>query len=115
MPAVRPVLLAALLLSAACGRAKAGDDAAVPADTAGAAVPTPLSVPAGAPVADSAPTVTPSAAPTSGGAGTSATPAGAAKPAPSPYIGRDSAFGPTYEVDSTGKVTPIRVKKPVNR
>lgn len=23
------------------------------------------------------------------------------------YIGRDSAFGPTYTVDSTGKVTPI--------
>ncbi|MEY3851057.1 MAG: hypothetical protein RI910_37, partial [Verrucomicrobiota bacterium] len=40
---------------------------------------------------------------------------GGATPAPSPYIGRDSAFGPTYEVDSTGKVTPIRVKKPVNR
>ncbi|MFM8566160.1 MAG: hypothetical protein ACKOCV_00470 [Gemmatimonadota bacterium] len=35
--------------------------------------------------------------------------------APSPYIGRDSAFGPTFEVDSTGKVTPIRVKKPERR
>ena len=23
------------------------------------------------------------------------------------YIGRDSAFGPTFTVDSTGKVTPI--------
>jgi hypothetical protein len=44
------------------------------------------------------------------------TPSSAAvKPAPAPYIGRDSAFGPTYEVDSTGKVTPIRVKKPVHR
>lgn len=114
MSAVRPLLLATLLLSAACGRAKS-DDAAVPADTAGAAIPTPLALPAGAPVADSAPAGTPSAAPTPGGAGTSATPAGAAKPAPTPYIGRDSAFGPSYEVDSTGKVTPIRVKKPVNR
>ena len=115
MSTVRPILLAALLLSAACGRAKAGDDAAVPADTAGAAIPTPLALPAGAPVADSAPAGTPSAAPTPGGAVAPATPAGAAKPAPTPYIGRDSAFGPSYEVDSTGKVTPIRVKKPVNR
>ena len=28
-------------------------------------------------------------------------------PATGAYIGRDSAFGPTYTVDSTGKVTPI--------
>ncbi len=28
-------------------------------------------------------------------------------PRPAPYIGRDSAFGPTFTVDSTGKVTPI--------
>lgn len=28
-------------------------------------------------------------------------------PRAEPYIGRDSAFGPTFTVDSTGKVTPI--------
>lgn len=27
------------------------------------------------------------------------------------YIGRDSAFGPTFTVDSTGKVTPIAPAK----
>ncbi|MCE9600900.1 MAG: hypothetical protein K8S21_01635 [Gemmatimonadetes bacterium] len=30
-----------------------------------------------------------------------------AAPAGGAYIGRDSAFGPTFTVDSTGKVTPI--------
>lgn len=33
--------------------------------------------------------------------------AGPAKPASGEIIGRDSAFGPTFTVDSTGKVTPI--------
>jgi hypothetical protein len=32
--------------------------------------------------------------------------------APAPHVGRDSAFGPTFTVDSTGKVTPIVKKKP---
>lgn len=30
---------------------------------------------------------------------------------PSPYLGHDSAFGPTFTVDSTGKVTPIAPTK----
>lgn len=33
------------------------------------------------------------------------------KPAAGAYIGRDSAFGPTFTVDSTGKVTPIAPAK----
>lgn len=115
----RPVPIVALLLllgASACGRARegSGDAAATAGDTvapavtdsSAAAVPAaPAVTPAGAPAGAPAPATAPSAAtPPSG--------APAAKPA-SPYIGRDSAFGPTYEVDSTGKVTPIRVKKPV--
>lgn len=34
---------------------------------------------------------------------------GAAK---APIIGRDSAFGPRYLVDSTGKLIPVPTKKP---
>lgn len=34
------------------------------------------------------------------------------KAPPSPLTGYDSAFGPTFTVDSTGKVTPIAKKKP---
>ena len=29
-----------------------------------------------------------------------------------PVIGRDSAFGPRYMVDSTGKLIPLPIKKP---
>jgi hypothetical protein len=102
-------LLAVLLLSTACGRARedAGESAAADSTRAVApaasitdsAAPESVSLPVGAP------STPPPAAPT----------ANAAKPSPSPYIGHDSAFGPSYEVDSTGKVTPIRVKKPVQR
>ena len=106
--------LAVLLLSAACGRAKEAAGDAVAADTTATparAMPIVDSTGA-APATDAAPPA-PASAPVRPGA----TPptSGSVKPAPSPYIGRDSAFGPTYEVDSTGKVTPIRVKKPVNR
>jgi hypothetical protein len=106
--------LAVLLLSAACGRAKEAARDAVAADTtATPAAATPLVDSTGsAPNTEAAPSA-PTATPVRPGA-TSST-RGGATPAPSPYIGRDSAFGPTYEVDSTGKVTPIRVKKPVNR
>ncbi len=32
--------------------------------------------------------------------------------AQSPYLGRDSAYGPKFTLDSTGKVVPIEKKKP---
>ena len=106
-----PFVATLLLLSAACGRAKneAGD--AAPVDTTMTSPTTPiLDSAAPAPTTDTAPSTSTTVRPST------TTPSSAAvKPAPAPYIGRDSAFGPTYEVDSTGKVTPIRVKKPVNR
>jgi len=106
-----PLVATLLLLSAACGRAKneAGDSA--PVDTTMTSPATPLvDSAASVPTTDTAPSTSTPVRPST------TTPSSATvKPAPTPYIGRDSAFGPTYEVDSTGKVTPIRVKKPVNR
>lgn len=106
-----PLVATLLLLSAACGRAKneAGD--AAPVDTTMTSPATPLvDSAAPAPTTDTAPSTSTPVRPS-----TTTPSSSAVKPAPAPYIGRDSAFGPTYEVDSTGKVTPIRVKKPVNR
>ena len=102
-------VLAVLLLSAACARAREDGGASVSTDSTGVVAPAAPIADSAAPAAESrpagVPTPPPPAAPT----------ANAVKPTPSPYIGHDSAFGPTYEVDSTGKVTPIRVKKPVHR
>ena len=39
-------------------------------------------------------------------------PATASSKTPPPLTGYDSAFGPRFTVDSTGKVTPIGKKKP---
>lgn len=106
-----PLVATLLLLSAACGRAKneAGD--AAPVDTTMTSPATAIvDSAAPAPATDTAPSTSTPVRPS-----TTTPSSSAVKPAPAPYIGRDSAFGPTYEVDSTGKVTPIRVKKPVNR
>ena len=108
-----PLVVTLLLLATACGRAKneAGD--AAPVDTTMTSPATPLvdsAAPASVPTTDTAPSTSTPVRPS-----TTTPSSSAVKPAPAPYIGRDSAFGPTYEVDSTGKVTPIRVKKPVNR
>jgi hypothetical protein len=105
-----PLLLSVLLLGAACGRAKNETADAAPVDTAVTSPATPIVDSAAAPTTGAAPST-----PTPVQPSTTTPSSAAAKPAPAPYIGRDSAFGPTYEVDSTGKVTPIRVKKPVNR
>lgn len=108
-----PLVATLLLLSAACGRAKneAGD--AAPVDTTMTSPATPIvdsAAPASVPTTETAPSTSTPVRPS-----TTTPSSSAVKPAPAPYIGRDSAFGPTYEVDSTGKVTPIRVKKPVHR
>jgi hypothetical protein len=111
MARLLPLLLAVLLLSAACGRAKREAADAAPVDTATTSPATPIvDSAAPAPTTEAAPSTSMPVRPS-----TTTPPSAAVKPAPAPYIGRDSAFGPTYEVDSTGKVTPIRVKKPVNR
>jgi hypothetical protein len=104
-----PLLLSVLLLATACGRAKNETSDAAPVDTAVTSPAMPI-VDSAAPTTDAAPST-----PTPVQPSTTTPSSAAVKPAPAPYIGRDSAFGPTYEVDSTGKVTPIRVKKPVNR
>lgn len=80
-----------LLLVAGCGR---GSAARTDATDSTAAV-----VPAMEP--EKAPSLPPLKAPTKA----STAPA-------SPHIGYDSAYGPTFTVDSTGKVTRIPKKKP---
>ncbi len=95
MPVMRvPVCLVGALVLLGCGRGAAERPAA--ADSTAVA---PAAAPVGTPAA--APAVVPASP-----AGSS--PSKAADPAP---IGRDSAFGPSFTVDSTGKVTPIGTPK----
>lgn len=102
------VWIASGLLVFGCGRGSAARDRA--ADSTAAVVPAPhldsssamtdstsASV-AGGQAPAKASTKTPTKTPT--------------KPPAPPLTGYDSAFGPTFTVDSTGKVTPIGKKKP---
>jgi hypothetical protein len=99
-----------LLMGGCRGQARPADDASahdasvppVPGDTQ--AQPVPVAPPTMGPETPARPGV-PAATPGSAGAG-------AAKTPPSPYIGYDSAFGPSFELDSTGKAVPIKTKKP---
>ena len=91
--------------SAACGpRGSAAGDAAADSSAVADSVAPSDSV---APRADS----------TATDADSASTKAPAPSPAPTsaetkaPTVGRDSAFGPKFVVDSTGKVTPIGTKK----
>ena len=88
---MRGIVVTMLLLAAACGGGSAPRSDA-PDSTAAVA-------PAMAP--EKAPALPPLKAPTKA----STAPA-------SPHIGYDSAYGPTFTVDSTGKVTRIPKKKP---
>jgi hypothetical protein len=103
----RIVMVAASLLAVGCGEKKA-------AEGSGAAAPDAAKVPVQAPAPDrigAAPEPTVSASP-SGAAKAKADTSKAAGPTVKPDDrGRDSAFGPKFMVDSTGKVTPIK-KKP---
>lgn len=113
----RGMVLATVLALVAC-RAKPmppreAEVPPVPGDTQAQPVAVPAAptvgpdVPSGAPVG---PVVPPGSG--SGAAPATRTPMGGAKAPPSPYIGYDSAFGPTFELDSTGKAVPIKTKKP---
>ena len=106
--AVTRMALGVVLVLVAC-RAKPmppreAEVPSIPGDTQAQPVPVPAAptvgpeVPPGAPVGPVAPPAR--------------TPTGGAKTPPSPYIGYDSAFGPTFELDSTGKAVPIKTKKP---
>lgn len=93
----------ALVLAVGCGRGSSGQGGA--ADTT-AASPAPVDGGSVVPIAPRD-----SSSPVSATAPTKAPPKvpGNATPAPPAY---DSAFGPSFTVDSTGKVTPIGKKKP---
>ena len=109
-PSVPLVLGGLLLLTVACGK-----KADVPEEESGTptmqAAPDDI-VPESAAVADTmpgapiAPSTAPSTAPSAGKAPSSSTPSGGA------VIGYDSAFGPSYELDSAGRPIPIRKRKP---
>lgn len=97
------ILLALPVIATACG-AKPETAKGFPADSIGAAS-DPLSMAQDSAVrADSVRAVQSAGASAQSKAGTTAGSTGTKSPQ---YIGRDSAFGPTFTVDSTGKVTPI--------
>jgi len=108
----RRVVGMVLLLGGCRGQASPADDASareaavppVPGDTQAQPVAVPAPTPTIGPETPARPGV-PAATPGSAGAGATKTP-------PSPYIGYDSAFGPSFELDSTGKPVPIKTKKP---
>lgn len=96
---------AVLVVCAACGGSNAP-----PPDTNAVAQPQ-AEAPAASPAGPAATMAAPDAPAT---VGPSVTPGGAAPPPPPPPLGagvtplRDSAFGPRFKVDSTGKVIPIK-------
>jgi hypothetical protein len=98
-------VIALVLVASACGaKGKAADgDAALgaSADSSPAVSPPPESASMAMPVSRDS---------TKAGAGSTAAQKAAAK-APD-VIGHDSAFGPKYMVDSTGKLVPIPTKRP---
>ena len=96
----RRALLVALIAAAAC--APKGD-ADVSADSTAVALPAESAVT----VRDSATGRDTAAAKSKGTSPGTTTPG-----TTTPIVGRDSAFGPTYMIDSTGKLIPIQKKKP---
>lgn len=92
------------LLVLGCGRGSAARDRA--ADSTSAEVPV-------VPTDSSSPQPDSTRIPVAGPGTSTKTPAKASTKQPgTPLTGYDSAFGPTFTVDSTGKVTPIGKKKP---
>lgn len=94
----RFVGVAAGLLVLGCGRGSAARDRATDSTTVVAPPVQPDSSTLPQKASASAPTNAATKTPT--------------KAAAAPLTGYDSAFGPTFTVDSTGKVTPIGKKKP---
>lgn len=109
-PSVPFVLGGLLLLTVACGK-----KADAPEEESGTptmqAAPDDI-VPESAAVADTmpgapvAPSTAPSTAPSAGKAPSASTPSGGA------FIGYDSAFGPSYALDSAGRAIPLKKRKP---
>lgn len=109
-PSVPLVLGGLLLLTVACGK-----KADAPEEESGTptmqAAPDDI-VPESAAVADTmpgapiAPSTAPSTAPSAGKAPSASTPSGGA------VIGYDSAFGPSYALDSAGRAIPLKKRKP---
>lgn len=92
-----PTVLLASATVACDAKSPPADAAAVPV------VDSVVAVPPATPAADSQGVSSPTGATNT----STTTKTSAGKAPPSPYLGRDSAFGPTFTVDSTGKVTPI--------
>lgn len=105
-PSAAFVLGGLLLLTVACGKKAAAPEQESGTPTMQAA-PDDI-VPESASVSDTTPgaPVTPSTAPSAGKAPSASTPTGGA------VIGYDSAFGPSYELDSAGRAIPIKKRKP---
>lgn len=109
-PSVPLVLGGLLLLTVACGK-----KADAPEEESGTptmqAAPDDI-VPESAAVADTmlgapvAPSTAPSTAPSAGKPPSASTPSGGA------VIGYDSAFGPSYALDSAGRAIPLKKRKP---
>ena len=105
-PSVPFVLGGLLLLTVACGKKADLPEAGSGTPTMQAA-PDDI-VPESTSVSDTTPgaRVTPSTAPSAGKAPSASTPSGGA------VIGYDSAFGPSYALDSAGRAIPLKKRKP---
>ena len=117
---IRPtVLVLAIVVAAACGPKReqaaavtadstatgnAFTDSATVRDSIGPAAPTDS---VAAPGAGALGSMLPTSSGTSLLRDTATSKSAGRSPRDGAYIGRDSAFGPTFTVDSTGKVTPI--------
>ena len=95
------LLVPAVVVLAACGP-KGPQAGQVRADSTAAAVTDSAMSSDSSRLAPSADSVVPASTTTSTTSKATSTATGVPQ-----YIGRDSAFGPTFTVDSTGKVTPI--------
>ncbi len=102
------VLLPCLVAASACDRGRTEGASAGGAATDSSSRPD--SAASAAPLADSS-RADSARADTSAAAPTAAT-AGKASTKQDQYLGRDSAFGPKFAVDSAGKLVPIGTKKP---
>ncbi len=118
MTASRPLLPLALLVTlAACEMRKAETPPAA-TDTTTAVAPATTDTASGAGsrpdslVRDSVVRDSLAAASAAAGRTEDKRPATGAAKAQAPYLGRDSAFGPSFTLDSTGKAIPIGKKKP---